>query len=221
MDGPNVRDFGFIFTTRMVVVKLSDGSLWISSPVSVPFDTLQQITKLGFVRYLVAATPRHVWRLEAWHTLFPEALLWTTARRTLFTLQKGHVPLNGTLGDTPYHGWAEDLDQVTFKGNPLIEEVVFFHKVSGTVILDDLIQIHSPQKGKPIRNLLLKLSGVASPDGGVPLDGRLTFTNRTLARQSLEKVLSWDFDKVIIAHGMCVENNGKASVERAFRWLRR
>jgi hypothetical protein len=204
----------------MVTVKLSDGSLWISSPVSLPFDTLQQINELGSVRYLVAGTPRHVWRLEAWHRLFPEAQLWA-ARRTLFTLDKGHLPLSGTLGDTPNHGWAEDLDQVTFKGNPLIEEVVFFHKESGTVILDDLIQIHSPHKGKPIRNLLLKLSGVSSPDGGVPLDGRLTFTNRTLARQSLEKVLSWDFDKVIIAHGTCVENHGKAFVERAFRWLRR
>ena len=35
-DGPNVRDMGFMFTTRMAVVTLSDGSLWVNSPVSVP-----------------------------------------------------------------------------------------------------------------------------------------------------------------------------------------
>jgi hypothetical protein len=41
-DGPNVRDFGVMFTTRMVVVKLSDGSLWVNSPVPVPFATLKK-----------------------------------------------------------------------------------------------------------------------------------------------------------------------------------
>ena len=40
IDGMPVRDFGVMFTTRMTVVKLSDGSLWVNSPVSVPFDTL-------------------------------------------------------------------------------------------------------------------------------------------------------------------------------------
>ena len=33
IDGPPVRDMGFMFTTRMTVVKLSDGSLWVNSPV--------------------------------------------------------------------------------------------------------------------------------------------------------------------------------------------
>ena len=219
-DGPNVRDFGFLFTTRMVIVKLSDGSLWISSPVSVPFNTLQRITELGSVRYLVAATPRHVWRLEAWHKLFPEAHLWA-ARRTLFTLDKAHLPLSSILGESPDQEWVEDLDQVAFKGNPLIEEVIFFHKQSRTVMLDDLIQIHPPVKGKVFRNAIFKLEGVTAPNGGVGLDMRLSFTKRTLARQSLEKVLSWDFDKLIIAHGTCIEKDAKAFVERAFRWLRR
>ena len=63
VDGPNVRDMGFMFTTRMTVVRLCDGSLWVDSPVTVPSETLSRITELGPVRYLVAATPRHDWRL--------------------------------------------------------------------------------------------------------------------------------------------------------------
>lgn len=62
VDGPPVRDMGVMFTTRMGVVKLSDGSLWVNSPVSVPFDRLKRIPEMGPVRYLLAATPRHVWR---------------------------------------------------------------------------------------------------------------------------------------------------------------
>ena len=218
VDGPNVRDMGIMFTTRMTVVKLSDGSLWVNSPVSVPFDTLKRITDLGPVTYLVAATPRHFWRLEDWHTLFPEAQLWSS-RTTLLTLKKRPLPLTGVLGDEPPQAWADDFDQLIFKGNTLLDEVLFFHKQSGTVILDDLIQVHPDVKGKPLRNALLKLEGVGSPDGGVGLDIRLSFTNRNLARQSLEKLLSWDFDKLIIAHGNCIEKDAKPFVREAFRWL--
>ncbi|MGC2477991.1 MAG: hypothetical protein WA485_26870 [Candidatus Sulfotelmatobacter sp.] len=49
-DGRNVRDFGVMFTTRMVVVKLSEESLWVNSPVAVLFDTLQRMNQLGPVR---------------------------------------------------------------------------------------------------------------------------------------------------------------------------
>ena len=59
--------------------------------------------------------------------------------------------------------------------------MIFFHKQSGTVILDDLIQIHPVVKGKALRNALFKLEGVVSPHGGVGLDIRLSFTNRNLA----------------------------------------
>ncbi len=218
VEGPNVRDMGLMFTTRMTVAKLSDGSVWINSPVSVSFGMLKRIAELGPVRYLLAATPRHVWRLTAWHTLFPDAQLWAS-RATPFTLKKGTLPFAGILGDEPPQGWKIDFDQLAFKGNPLIEEVVFFHRQSRTVILDDLIQIHPIVKGKPFRNALFKLGGVVSPQGGVGLDIRLSFIHRDLARQSLEKLLSWDFDKLIIAHGVCIGTNAKAFVERVFQWL--
>ena len=220
VDGPDVRDMFLTFTTRMMIVKLFDGSLWINSPVPVSYDMLNKITALGPVKYLVAATPRHVWRLDEWHTLFPEAQLWAP-KDSPFTLQKGHLSFTGILGEEPFEGWANDLDQLVFKGNPLISEVFFYHKASKTVIMDDLIQIHPIIKGKPFTNALIKLEGVIAPDGGVGLDLRLTFTHRNEARQSLKKLLSWDFDKLIIAHGVCIEKDAKSFVEKAFHWLSR
>lgn len=218
VDGPSVRDMGVMFTTRMTVVRLSNGSLWVESPVAVHFDTLKRITELGPVSYLVAATPRHVWRLTAWHALFPEAEVWAP-RPTPFTLKNGDLPFSGVLGDRGPEGWVEDLDQLAFRGNPLIEEVLFYHKQSRTVILDDLIQVHPIVTGRPFRNALLRLGGVAFPNGGVALDIRLSFIRRNLARQSFQRLLSWDFDRLIIAHGPCIERDAKAFVTQAFRWL--
>ncbi|MFW9909595.1 MAG: hypothetical protein ACFFEF_13570 [Candidatus Thorarchaeota archaeon] len=47
----------------------------------------------------------------------------------------------------------------------------------------------------------------------------MSFTKRDLARKSLERLLSWDFDKLIIAHGDCIETDAKFFVEEKFRWL--
>jgi len=217
VDGPIVRDMGLFFTTRMTIVKLMDGSIWISSPVPVSFGALKEISELGDVRYLVAATPRHVWRLDAWHTLFPDAELWVS-RPTIFTLQKGPLPISGYLGDKPISAWEADFDQLEFKG---LSEVLFFHKKSHTVILDDLIQRNPILKGKTLTNFIFKLEGAQYPDGGVPLDMKISFLNRNLVRRSLEKLLSWDFDKLIIAHGACIESNGKEYIKRAFSWLQK
>lgn len=219
VDGPIVPDTGILFTTRMTVVKLADGSVWIESPVPVSFSTLKEITALGPVRYLLAATPRHFWRLDAWHTLFPEAQLWA-ARPTSFTLGKGNLPLAGYLTDTPTSGWSADFDQLEFRGNPLLSEVLFFHKRTRTVIMDDLIQRNPPPQRNGLASVMLRLEGFQSSEGVVGLDMRLTFLNRKLARQSLEKLLAWDFDKLIIAHGPGFESNAKQSVKRAFSWLK-
>ncbi len=95
------------------------------------------------------------------------------------------------------------------------------YKASRTVILDDLIQVHPYMKGKQLRNTLLKLAGVTSPQGGVPLDSRLSFMHRELARQSLERLFSWNFDKLIMAYGGCIEKDAKPCVVQAFKWLMR
>jgi hypothetical protein len=47
VDGPPVRAVGVTFTTRMIIVKLADGSLWVNSPVPVPADMLDRITASG------------------------------------------------------------------------------------------------------------------------------------------------------------------------------
>jgi Domain of unknown function (DUF4336) len=200
----------------MIIAKLADGSLWVNSPVSVPLDMLDRIIALGPVKYLVAPTRMHVWRLQALHALFPEAELWGPPQ---IPNQFKRLPFAGILGDAPPKGWSHDFDQLVFKGNLFIDEVFFFHKKSQTVILADFIQNRPIAKGKPFRNALFKLAGVAYPLGGVALDIRLSFTNRNLARQFLEKLLSWDFEKLIIGHGVCIEENAKPFIERAFRWL--
>lgn len=218
VNGPVVRDMGIPFTTRMSVVRLSSGEVWVSSPVAVPFEVLADIRKLGPVRYLVSATPRHFWRLGLWHRLFPDAELWSSAI-TPVTLKRGSLPLTGILGEQMLPQWGPDLAQVLIRGSGWLNEVAFFHAPSRTLIVEDIIQIHRPRPGRPVRNALIKLGGVAAPGGGVARDIRLTFRDRDAARASVEKILHWDFDKVVIAHGPVVTSGARETVENAFAWL--
>jgi hypothetical protein len=97
--------------------------------------------------------------------------------------------------------------------------VEFLHKKSRTLILTDFLQNYNCERGDPAGNIVKQIGGVL--DGGVPLDLRLSFTNRQLGREVLATLLSWDFDKLIVAHGSCVEHDAKAFVGNAFRWLSR
>jgi hypothetical protein len=218
VDGPTVHALGLPFPTRMIVLRLSNGSLWVNSPVHVSAEVLKYISELGAVKYLVAPTRLHVWRLEEWHGLFPDAELWSTPQ---MPRKFRNLPITGILTDTVPQGWTDDLDQLVFRGNLFFEEVHFFHRPSRTLIVADFLQNHLPVKGRPFVNALCRLFGAAYPQGGVPYDIRWSFIDRRRARQSLDKLLSWDFEHLIVAHGACVRTQGRQFVERAFRWLKR
>ncbi len=196
----------------MIVIELGHGSLWVNSPVAVPHVVLDELNAIGSVRYLVAPTTLHLWRLREWHALYPHAQVWGPPM-----VSRSSLRVDGVLGDDPPPAWAADIDQVLFKGNFVIEEAEFFHQRSRTLIMTDFLQNYPAQEGAFLGNLVKRMGGVL--DGGVPSDIRLTFTNRRLARRSLEKLLEWDFDRLILAHGACVERNAKAFVRGAFHWL--
>ena len=75
-DGPVVRFFGWPYSTRMIVIKLGDGSLWVNSPVVATREEADRLEQLGPIAHLVSPTPLHDWRLEACAEFFPRAQLW-------------------------------------------------------------------------------------------------------------------------------------------------
>ncbi len=47
----------------------------------------------------------------------------------------------------------------------------------------------------------------------------LLIRDRAAARQSLERILAWDFDRVIVAHGDVLESGGHALLRDGYAWL--
>lgn len=110
-------------------------------------------------------------------------------------------------------------------GSPVHLEVVFFHRASKTLILTDLIESFEPQKTPVWLRPLIRLAGIRDPDGKMPLDMRMSFRfgeggeGLEMLRQSVNTMLSWAPEQVIISHGRWYEKNGTDELRRAFRWL--
>jgi hypothetical protein len=224
-DGPEVRmatpfGGGMPFPTRMTIVRLHDGGLWCHSPIALDENLFREIDALGPVRHLVSPNLLHYASIAAWKRRYPKATAWASPGvRERAAAQGAAVVFDADLADTPPDAWAADLDQLRFRGSRVIEEFVFFHRASATLVLADLIE--NFERGKLGRGMrwLAWLGGVLDPDGKAPLDMRMTFAGRKkLAREGFDRIVAWHPQRVILAHGRWYPENGEAELRRAFRW---
>lgn len=209
------------FSTRMTVVRLNNGELWCHSPIELTEALKTEIDAIGSVRHLVSPNKIHYAHINTWAKAYPEATAWASPGvRERATQQKIQVTFNADLTDEPPPQWANEIDQLIVRGSRFMDEVVFFHRNSATLILADLIENFEPNKVSPNVRWLLKLAGSADPDGKAPLDLRLTFWgHKAQARKCVEQMLQWQPERIILSHGRCYASNGVAELRRAFRWL--
>ena len=111
-----------------------------------------------------------------------------------------------------------ELEQAFFRGRPYENEVAFFHPATRTLILCDLAFNFGPRDAWPTRVLmsLLRSYGKLGPSKLDPL----LIRDRAAARASLDRILAWDFDRVIVAHGDVQESGGYALMRDGYAWLR-
>lgn len=217
VDGSTVRFFTLPFPTRMTVIQLSDGSLLIHSPIELTGKVREMVESIGVPRYLVSPNKLHHLFLEQWQSAYENALTFSAPG-----LQKKRPDLifHGELGDHPNPAWEQDVDQLLFKGSRVMTEVVFFHRSSRTVIFGDLVENFDPQTLTWLQRLLARFGGVLAPNGQTPWDWRQSFLKpHDEARESLQKILSWHPQAVVMCHGLPVYEHATPFIESAFAWL--
>ena len=219
----DLKVFKLPFQTRMTVIKLNDGKLWIHSPIAPNEKLFTELDALGKVAYLISPNKIHYAYIADWRKRYPHAQAWSsTGVEERAKRQNVKVEFDAPLTDKAPDLWSDEIDQLIFKGSSVIEEVVFFHKSIKTLIVTDLIENFEPEKiASPIRRKIYRLARVTSPDGQTPIDYRMTFFRRQIdAKVSFSRMLNWKPDKIILAHGLCFFKNGTDELRRAFRWIR-
>lgn len=209
------------FTTRMVVVRLPSGELWIWSPVELTDGLRAEVAEIGPVQHLVSPNAIHYANIPAWAEAYPAARVWASPGvRERANKQGIEVSFTDDLEDTAPTAWADTIEQHVFKGSRILEEVVFFHRPSRTLVLADLIENFEADRFPRGLRWALRLAGVLHPDGKLPIDLRLSYFGRhRIARRSLAVVLGWKPEKITVAHGRCYKKDAAEELRRAFRWL--
>ncbi|WP_286260749.1 DUF4336 domain-containing protein [Pseudoalteromonas apostichopi] len=216
-DGEAVKFFFLPFTTRMTVIKLANGDLWVHSPIYLSDALKTQIDQLGSVKYLIAPNHLHHLFLPQWITKYPDAQIYGTDE---VIKKRSDISFDASLNDNLAWQWQNEINQVLVTGSPLMEECVFFHKSSKTLIVTDLVENFSGDNFNPLQKWIAKGVGIIAPDGKTPIDWRLSFMfNKAKTRKHFEQMLAWQPEILVMAHGELIEKNAVDFLHKSFRWL--
>jgi len=202
------------FSTRMTVIRLPDGGLFLHSPVRLDDRVRSELDALGSVRAVVAPNKAHHLFVGEYRVPYPKARFYGALG--LQTKRKD-LSFFAMLGDEPMPEWRGTIEQRFFRGAPWLNEVVFFHPASRTLLLTDLAFNVPVGKvwGVPFVFKLMGAEGVFGPHRFI----RWSIRDRNAALRSLRAILEWDFDRIIVTHGDIVESGGQAKMKQAFKFI--
>ena len=175
----------------------------------------------GRIRHLVSPNKGHYAHIGEWARAFPEAITCASPRvRERARSQHIDVHFERDLAANAPPEWQKEIDQTIIPG-AILDEVVFFHKATKTLILADTIMNFELGKlGQPYRRLIAWLSGIIyAPFGGMLIDMRLAFwPRRREVRTAFERMLSWRPERVSFSvTGRCFETERQQSDPACFR----
>jgi len=199
-----------VVTSRMTVIRLKDGRVLVHSPVPIEEDLRSAVENLGRVGAMIAPNLFHHQFISEWRSAFPEAKAFCAPG---LAAKKSDFKFDGVLEDASPSEWIGQVDQVVIKGIPDYGEVVFFHRASRTLIVSDLVFNYSP------------VQAASDPGGadGLGPHGRIrsAISDPNALRESIESVLRWPFERVVVSHGQIVESDGHARFRVGFAFLNR
>ncbi|EED17623.1 conserved hypothetical protein [Talaromyces stipitatus ATCC 10500] len=233
--------FGLIkFGGRATLVKLATGNMLVVSPVALTSEVQQTIASQGGrIKYIAAPDLEHHIYLTAWKKAFPDAEI--IAPEGLYEkrqskpdqkdTQFSHILTKANKRDIHISEEFDreiDIEYVDGHGN---KEIVFLHKPSRTMIQADLIfnlpakEQYSRTNESPTSGIFTKLFTPLISANPPPATWHkrfvwyITANDRKSVGDSVVRINTWDFDRIIPCHGDIIETGGKAVFQNVFEWF--
>lgn len=212
------RYFGLSVGTRMTVIRLANRELAIISPIQVSDAIVSQLDQLGTVRHIIAPNLYHYLFAANFKTLYPNVTFWAAPG---LEVKKPDLLIDQIIKSDANSLW-DGLEYVFFdgfrtlglSGFDSLNECVFFHSASRTLILTDTA-FHFDESFPAITQFAIRVLGGYKSLSPSLLE-RVATTEKEKVRKSVEKILGWDFERVIMAHGSIVEQNGKEKFKQGY-----
>ncbi len=199
---------------RTTVVRLSDGGLLLHCPIGLQGGLRAEIEAIGRPSHLLAANKVHHLFLAENAAAFPEARVWLAPG---LAEKRPKLPAGAVIGADDPAPWPADLDQTPIEGWPFLSETVFYHGSTQTLLITD-IAFNMRKASNPLSRLVLRALG-AYGHFGPSRFARVSMRDRPAIRRSIDRILEWDFERVIPTHGAIVEKNGRKMLREAYAFL--
>ncbi|AMK77872.1 MULTISPECIES: DUF4336 domain-containing protein [Methylomonas] len=203
-------------STRATFVKLLDGSLWVHSPINPSPQLVAEIAEIGPVHYVVAPNKSHHLFFTPFVKTFPNAQGYIAPGLTDKRPDLSSYP---ELSQLEKLTWATELNPIFVEGLPIINETVWFHSATGTLILTDLLFCFGTEHAGLAR-MAAKLLGVYDRLA-MSRTMKLLVKDKTALARTADALLALDIERVVLAHDQIIEHDAKRKLSAAFNWLRK
>ena len=210
-----LRFLGVQVGTRMTIVRLETGALWVHSPVAVDEEKAAEICGLGPVSFIVAPNRLHHLFVAPFRDRWSEASVFLAPG--LSSKRPDLEPAITLQGEATY-SWSAEIEHECVSGLRTLGEVAFFHRRSRTLLLTDLA--FNIGRDTPFWSRQAMWLNDAYGRLRCPRDVRWLFVaDRDAFARSIRRIADWDFDRITIAHGHVVRSEGRRAFEDAFRFV--
>ncbi len=199
--------------TRTTIVRLTGGGLFVHCPVALDRATRAEVDALGEVRAVVASSLFHHLYVGEWMRAYPKALF---ACCPGLERKRSELPFSHVLGDVPHPVWAADLEQIFFSAR-FEKEVVFFHRKTRTMISADAMLNLADHPSRRTRIVARYFMRNTAP--GYGWMERIAVQDWRLGRRQVDRILAWEPERVLIAHGALVTHDGTRTLRDAYAFL--
>lgn len=209
-----IHYMGVHVNARMTVIRMRNGGVLIHSPCSFDDALARAVSNIGPVAAIIAPGNFHYLFVSSCQEAFPDA-------RTFICPgveeKAPELRYDEMLGDEAPALWSGELSQVLVRGGRIINEVIFFHHASKTLIVTDVIEnIGDETEGTNwYLRAWFKLMRMWNKPAPAP-EYRFFWKDKQAARASLERVLEWDFRRIVLAHGDLVSKDAKQVARQAW-----
>jgi len=127
---------GVRLRSMTTVVRLAGDALWVHSPRAPTDDVCSALDALGEVRWIVVPNKFHHVGTPATAARYPKAVV--VGKKSA---EARNPQVHVTLGtdDAAYVGATPELVSIELGGVPFLDETVFFHAATGSLIAADLL----------------------------------------------------------------------------------
>ncbi|MGL6340664.1 MAG: DUF4336 domain-containing protein [Waterburya sp.] len=216
-----LKFMGLSVGTRMTVLRLADNSLLLISPIQITAQIKQQLDNLGIVKYLIAPNLFHYLYLSECQKIYSKAQV--IAPPDLKTKQP-NLKIDKTFTQDEIN-FNSELEYRLLAGFQVliitqikkVNEIVFYHPSTKTLIITDSA-FNFDDSYPWVTQFAARIINSYQTLKPSWLE-KVAIQDKQLVKQSIDEILTWNFDRVIMGHGKIVETNAKQELAAGYQWL--